>query len=183
MEHARSSSGRQRYVELVSPTDAVLIDAPVDADLDTLRGSLRLETIVGSGLAVPDDPTVPASEVIASGEQAWGRWTVARSPYGICEAITITEWVVGVLVPTGSSAYLCTETPPLSPLACHELGPDRTVVALVGTDADNLTVSQLGQPIEARFQSGTGGTAALITHTPGQPSGLSIQTPNASYEC
>ena len=159
---ARYGPDLQHMVELVSPVDAVVIRASSDADLDSYRNSLQFPTVAESGLTVVDDRPVEPTDVVARGEQDWGRWTVERSADGTCQSLTTAEWIPGGLVPWVTAPEpTCSDTPPLSPLVC-DTNVLRSIVVAVGVDAASITLDIPDGFASTGFVDGEGGAAALI---------------------
>ena len=177
---AQQGSNRQQLVELVSPVDAVVIDAQADADIGAYRDSLEFTTIAESGLAVDDRPG-EASEVVARGEQEWGRWTVKRSPDGICQSLTTAEWTPGGLEPfVLATEPTCSDTSPPSPLVC-DTNALRTIVVVIGADAATLTLED--RFASAGFVDGEGGAAALVERDPLSDDGIVVRVDDLTLTC
>lgn len=179
---AAEGPSRQRMIELVSPVDAVLIGALSDADLDTYRDALQFPTVAESGLTVIDDRPIETNEVVARGEQSWGRWTVERSSDGACQSVTTAEWTPGGLVPYALTTA-CTETPPLDPLVCFTSSFERTVVIAIGVDATSVTLEPQDGLSSTGFVDGEGGAAALIERTASASDQTTVRIDDATYSC
>jgi len=181
---ATQGPSRKRMLELVSPVDAVLIDALSDADLDAYRNSLQFPTVAESGLTVIDDRPVETGEVVARGEQNWGRWTVKRSSDGACQSVTTAEWTPGGLVPyVLTTGPTCTEAPPTDPLACFTSSFERTVVIVVGANASSVTLEAQDGLSSTGFVDGEGGAAALVERSSSASDQTTVRIDGATYSC
>ena len=180
---APQGSGRQLMIELVSPVDAVVLSALSDADIDAYRDSLKFPTVAESGLTVVDDRPVETSDVVARGEQDWGRWTVERSPDGSCQSLTTAEWTPGGLVPSVlATEPTCSETALPSPLVC-DTNVLRSIVVAVGADAASITLENPDGFTSTGFADGEGGAAALIERNPLIDDNITVRINDATYTC
>lgn len=175
--------GQRSLVELVSPLDVVAILAPAGTDMRQLRGTLEFEALDESGLTVEKIDQYPTPQVVARGEQTWGRWQVATSTDGSCRSVAHVLWTAGELSPIPSGASTCDPDQPFSSAICSSVGPGTVLVIALGADADSVDVELNGEPVPRPVENGDGGAAVLVDDVPPGPNPLTVTIDGAPTDC